>query len=144
VVYDDEKVSYSELLDSFFLAQEPKFDSRQYGSMIFPHDEQQQKTASEWLQNEETRADGVSREWTRLEVKSNFWKAEEYHQRYWQKQRPRLAFILGLIAISSGICDSFTPENIQEAVHTTANTIALLGCGYSILERKLDQKTVKM
>jgi peptide methionine sulfoxide reductase MsrA len=142
VVYDDSKVSYEHLLDAFFEAQEPKLGSRQYASIIFPHDDEQEQVAKEWIENDickkKVRKDGVPIKMTKVEPLSPFYQAEGYHQRYWQKQRPRFAAGIALLAVASGIVDSLVPEVYQSTLHTTANGAVLLGCAYVVLEQKID------
>jgi methionine-S-sulfoxide reductase len=148
VVYDDSKVSYEHLLDAFFEAQEPKLGSRQYASIIFPHDDEQEQVAKEWIENgireKKVRKDGVPIEMTKVEPLSPFYQAEGYHQRYWQKQRPRFAAGIALLAVASGIVDSLVPEVYQSTLHTTANGAVLLGCAYVVLERKIDAKVEQL
>ena len=78
MTYDDDKISYPELLEAFFEAQNPKLGSRQYASIIFPHDEEQTKLANEWIQANENRqrGDGFMAQWTAIEPLSKFYKAE--------------------------------------------------------------------
>lgn len=144
VIYDDSVVSYEQLLDAFFEAQEPKFGSRQYASIIFPHDDEQRQAANAWLSIDRVRNDGVSTAMTKIEALSPFFQAEGYHQRYWQKTRPRLASLVALLAISSGLLDSFTPINMQATIHTTANALALAGSFFVMAERFLDRKVSKL
>ena len=146
VFYDDETLSYDELLDSFFETQEPKLQSRQYASIIFPHDSEQEAAAKEWLDrnSQKMRNDGVTTAWTQIEPLKPFFAAEGYHQRYWQKTRPRLAVMIGLIAISSGIIDSNLPTAIISKVHTGADALVLAGLMGVLLERKIDTKTVQI
>ena len=147
VIYDDSLLSYEQLLDAFFQCQEPAFGgSRQYASFIFPHNPEQERTAQAWLQqNAETvRKDGVPARLTQMEPLLSFYQAENYHQRYWQKMRPRIAFVMGLLAVSAGVLDGATPAGWQSSVHTGANAIALLGMLWVLLERKIDTKTVEL
>lgn len=149
VEYDDEKVSYQQLLDAFFEAQEPQPGSRQYASKIFPHDEEQRKIAKEWLKigtREDRRRskDGIPVAVTQLEPLSPFFAAEGYHQRYWQKFRPRIAACILLLVISSGRFDSLLPVDLQSSLHTAANAAVLLGCAYVVLERSIDTKVVEI
>jgi peptide-methionine (S)-S-oxide reductase len=146
VKYDDERISYEQLLDAFFDAQKPKLGSRQYSSIIFPHDEEQKKIAKEYLQeNAETvRKDGWMTSWTAVEPLSKFYQAEGYHQSYWQKQRPRFAAIVALIAVSTGVLDPVIPDQFQKLVENFAN-VATLAIGiYQILERAIDAKVVEL
>ena len=146
VTYDDEKISYQELLEAFFEAQNPKYGSRQYASVIFPHDEEQQMIANEWIETNKSRQrkDGWTPGYTTIEPLTKFFQAEGYHQRYWQKQRPRFAALFSLIAVSSGALDSILPEAIQSSVATGANSLGLVLALYMIAERKLDAKVVEL
>ena len=123
VIYDSDKISYKELLDEFFKAQKPQLGSRQYGSMIFPHDEEQLKIAKEWQSGAVIkRDDGFQNDWTEIEYpRTNFYSAEGYHQNYWQKQRPRFALILALLIIATGFGDQFYDPSLEETVKTFAN-----------------------
>ena len=146
VFYDEDKLSYEELLDAFFETQEPKFGSRQYASIIFPHDEEQREKATAWLnQNaERQRGDGIPVKLTQIEDRTPFFQAEEYHQRYWQKTRPRIAGMIALLAISTGVLDSITPATVQSAIHTGANALVLAGLIFVLVERKIDTKVVQL
>lgn len=146
VFYDDEQLSYEDLLDSFFETQEPKLQSRQYASIIFPHGSEQEATAKKWLQKNTARMrkDGVTTAWTQIETLHPFFAAEGYHQRYWQKTRPRLAVMIGLIAISSGLIDSILPVGFISKVHDGADALVLAGLIGVLLERKIDTKTVRI
>jgi len=146
VLYDANQLSYEQLLDAFFEAQEPKIGSRQYASIIFPHDQEQERIAEEWLEknNGKIRNDGVPAMLTQIEPQTPFYQAENYHQRYWQKTRPRIAGMIALLAVSTGILDNLTPEAIHETLHTAANAIVLAGLGYVLFERKLDTKVVEL
>lgn len=148
VKYDDAEISYRELLDAFFEAQEPQ-PSRQYASMIFPHDEEQREEAQSWLkegiQSKRVRErDGVAVAWTSIEPLSAFYQAEGYHQRYWQKQRPRFAFLLTMLTASSGLFDSIIPTGFASQLHSLANAVVLVACAGILLERKLDAKVFKL
>ena len=92
VVFDDEQVSYRELLDLFFDLHNPTTLNRQgpdfgsqYRSAVFWHDEEQ-RTATEQKISEVN----ASGKWpgpvvTQLDKAPEFWRAEEYHQRYFEK-----------------------------------------------------------
>lgn len=148
VKYDDSIVSYNELLNAFFEAQEPKMGSRQYASIIFVHNEEQESIADNWLSSEERvrNKDGLLSRITTIEPLSTVWKAEGYHQQYWQKFRPRVIWFVVLISIASGAIDSFIVDGSIDLinVHTIANGIALAGCVFVILERFFDRKVVKL
>lgn len=148
VIYDDEQISYQQLLDKFFESQEPKIGSRQYASLIFPHDKEQEEISKEWLQKNKDRRrsrDGIPGSITAVEPLSSFYQAEQYHQRYWEKQRLRFGLIALFTAVSSGILDRFvsSPE-LQSTIHTGGNALALASCMFILLERKLDSSVVKL
>lgn len=146
VTYDDSVISYEGLIEEFFKAQNPKLGYRQYASIIFPHDEEQQKIATEWMQANASlqRKDGWMSNWTSIEPLSKFYQAEGYHQRYWQKQRPRFLAIVGLLAVSTGVLDSIVPEAFQSMVGTFANAAVLAIGIYIALERVLDAKVFEL
>ncbi|CAB9527513.1 Peptide methionine sulfoxide reductase MsrA [Seminavis robusta] len=145
VVYDDDKVSYEQLLDAFFEAQEPKLGSRQYASIIFPHDEEQQKIATEWLQegaDKVRESDGVPLSITQVEPLSPFYRAEGYHQNYWQKFRPRVAVVVGLIALQIAHFD--VSPDIASGIDTFADWGLKAVALSVILERLLDRNVVEL
>lgn len=146
VKYDDEKISYEQLLEAFYKSQKPKLGSRQYASIIFPHDEEQKKIASEWISKSANtpRDDGFLPEWTEIEPLSKFFQAEGYHQRYWQKQRPRFALIICLLAVATGALNNVVPEAYQQSVETFANgSVVAIGL-YQMVERIADAKVVEL
>lgn len=146
VFYDISRISYPELLEAFFETQEPKLGSRQYGSIIFPANERQKEQAVQWLQDNENRVrkDGVMASWTDVENASTFYRAENYHQRYWQKTRPRLAALIGLLAVGSGLFDNVIPLSLASEVRTGGNAAALIAMVYIIVERKFDKSSAKL
>ena len=92
VTFDDEKVSYAELLVLFFEMHNPTTLNRQgpdfgsqYRSVAFWHDPQQRKQVEQKIN--ELNASG---KWpdpvvTQVVPAARFWRAEEYHQRYFEK-----------------------------------------------------------
>ncbi len=87
VTYDPTKVSYEKLLEEFFRHHDPTTPNRQgpdvgtqYRSVIFVHDDEQERVAREALETfkERFRRPIV----TEIARASTFWPAEEYHQRY--------------------------------------------------------------
>ncbi len=91
VTYDDEVVSYDELLDVFWRKHDPTQLNRQgwdigdqYRSAIFFHDEEQRAAAERSKQNEQPayRKPIV----TQIEPAPTFYEAEDYHQQYLEKR----------------------------------------------------------
>ena len=92
VVFNDEQVSYRELLDLFFDLHNPTTLNRQgpdfgsqYRSAIFWHDNAQCVAVEQKIS--EVNASG---KWpdpvvTEVAQAGAFWRAEEYHQRYFEK-----------------------------------------------------------
>jgi peptide-methionine (S)-S-oxide reductase len=92
LIFDDEQVSYRELLDLFFDMHNPTTLNRQgpdfgsqYRSAVFWHDENQQDAVEQKIA--EVSASGKWRDPVVTEVAQApvFWRAEEYHQRYFEK-----------------------------------------------------------
>ncbi len=92
VVFDDERVSYGELLDLFFQMHNPTTLNRQgpdfgsqYRSAVFAVDEGQGVAATKKIAELD-----MSGKWrdpvvTEVNLGGTFWPAEEYHQRYFEK-----------------------------------------------------------
>ena len=92
VQYDPAKVSYGELLKTFWDVHDPTQENRQgsdvgtqYRSVIFYHTEEQRAEAEK--SKAELDASGKLKKpvATAIEPASTFWRAEEYHQRYSEK-----------------------------------------------------------
>lgn len=86
VTYDPDKVSYDDLLDSFFKIHNPKTLNRQgpdigeqYRSAIFYLDDEQKEKA-------EKKKNNIEGAVTEITKASTFYKAEDYHQRYFEKK----------------------------------------------------------
>ena len=91
VTYDENQVSYEELLEAFWNAHDPTQMNRQgpdfgtqYRSAIFFHDETQEKAARASLERAQQRFRKPIV--TEITPASTFYEAEEYHQRYLEKQ----------------------------------------------------------
>lgn len=92
IAYDDEKISFKQLLDFFFRVHNPTTLNQQgndrgtaYRSAIFFQNDEEKKEAENFIQlvNDSGRwPDPVV---TTLEPFARFWPAEEYHQDYLQK-----------------------------------------------------------
>lgn len=92
IKFNPQEISYREILEVFFHLHDPTTLNRQgadvgtqYRSVIFFHDENQEKTAREVF--EETNQSGL---WgdplvTQIEPLTEFYPAEEYHQNYFAK-----------------------------------------------------------
>jgi peptide-methionine (S)-S-oxide reductase len=91
VSYDDDAISYDQLLDVFWRKHDPTQLNRQgwdigdqYRSVIFVHDEEQRAAAERSKQNEQAsyRKPIV----TQIEPAPTFYEAEDYHQQYLEKR----------------------------------------------------------
>jgi len=84
VTFDDNVISYEELLEVFFEKQKPQPQSRQYSSMIFPRDKEQYDAALNWYEHNQQidrrrDSDGFRSEWTTIEFpRTKFYSAEGY------------------------------------------------------------------
>jgi peptide-methionine (S)-S-oxide reductase len=92
VTFDDEKISYRELLDLFFDMHNPTTMNRQgpdfgsqYRSVVFWHDEAQRQAAEQKIREVDASGKWPDPVVTQLVEAPEFWRAEEYHQRYFEK-----------------------------------------------------------
>ena len=91
VWFDSSRLSYDELLESFWAIHNPTTRNRQgldtgsqYRSAIFVHDAAQAAQASASLAEHQKQLRKAIV--TEIVPAETFWKAEEYHQRYFEKQ----------------------------------------------------------
>jgi len=92
VTYDDEQISYPELLDLFFDMHNPTTLNRQgpdfgsqYRSAVFWHAEDQRAAAEQKIAEINESGKWPSAVVTEVAPAGTFWRAEEYHQRYFEK-----------------------------------------------------------
>jgi peptide-methionine (S)-S-oxide reductase len=92
VTFDDEQISYSELLDLFFDMHNPTTLNRQgpdfgsqYRSAVFWHDADQRAAAEQKIAEINESGKWPSAVVTEVAPAGTFWRAEEYHQRYFEK-----------------------------------------------------------
>ncbi len=93
VEYDPSKVSYSDLLGTFWSSHDPTQLNRQgpdvgtqYRSVIFFHDSEQKSKANTSKAELESSGRLSSRVATQIVPAETFWRAEEYHQQYFEKK----------------------------------------------------------
>jgi peptide-methionine (S)-S-oxide reductase len=91
VSFDPARVSYGQLLETFWRIHDPTTPNRQgwdvgsqYRSAIFVHDAQQASLASESRDHEQTNL--VKPIVTEITPAGAFYEAEDYHQQYFEKQ----------------------------------------------------------
>ena len=91
VTYDDERLSYNDLLRVFWDKHDPTQLNRQgwdigdqYRSAIFFHDEEQQETATSSKEQQQARYKRPVV--TQIEPAETFYEAEDYHQQYLEKR----------------------------------------------------------
>jgi methionine-S-sulfoxide reductase len=92
VIFDADKLSFSELLTYFFRMHDPTTVNRQgndigtqYRSAIFYHNEVQKKSAEEMIKKVDATGKWSKPIATQLIPASKFYPAEEYHQDYLKK-----------------------------------------------------------
>jgi peptide-methionine (S)-S-oxide reductase len=92
VTFDDEKISYDELLDEFFEMHNPTTRNRQgpdigsqYRSAVFWHDAEQKEAAERRIRGLDASGKWPNPVVTEVVEAGTFWRAEEYHQRYFEK-----------------------------------------------------------
>lgn len=93
VKFDDNLISYEELLELFFSIHDPTLLNRQgpdigtqYRSEIFCVDEEQYLTA-DYMKRTLNKDKYNNKIVTNLSMVNNFWIAEEYHQKYIRKKK---------------------------------------------------------
>ena len=91
VSYDEDEISYDDLLNVFWRKHDPTQMNRQgwdigdqYRSVVFFHDEEQRAAAERSKENEQSshRKPIV----TQIEAAPTFYEAEDYHQQYLEKR----------------------------------------------------------
>ena len=92
--FDNEKISYTQLLDAFFALHDPTTMNRQgpdwgtqYRSVVFFHSPEQEQQARAKI--EQLTSEGrykPRRIVTQVVPAETFWRAEDYHQRYLEKR----------------------------------------------------------
>lgn len=92
--FDNEKITFEQLLDAFFSLHDPTTMNRQgpdwgtqYRSVVFFHSPEQEQQARAKI--EQLTSDGryaPKRVVTQVVPAQTFWRAEEYHQRYLEKR----------------------------------------------------------
>ena len=89
VDFDPSRRSYADLLDVFWASHRPTSPafSRQYASIIFTHDDEQQSAAEESKRAIESR---IGRVYTDIVPLERFYLAEDYHQKYRLRNSGRL------------------------------------------------------
>ncbi|WP_298196513.1 peptide-methionine (S)-S-oxide reductase MsrA [Novosphingobium sp.] len=102
VTYDEDVVSYGELLDIFMATHDPTQLNRQgndigtqYRSAIFPLDDHQRAEAEAAIvRAQEDREQPIV---TTLEGPAEWYPAEDYHQEYWEGEGQRNPYCLAVI-----------------------------------------------
>jgi len=112
VTYDPTKVSYPELLDTFWSSHDPTtLNSQgpdfgtQYRSAIFYHNDEQKKLAEASLK--EVDASGVfpRKIVTQIVPAEKFYTAEEYHQHYFQLRNPAATCHTGIAKVHTKLAE---------------------------------------
>ena len=92
VTFDDEQVSFRNLLDLFFDMHNPTTRNRQgpdfgsqYRSAVFWHDDKQRVATEQKISEIDASGKWPNPVVTQLTEAGIFWPAEEYHQRYLEK-----------------------------------------------------------
>lgn len=98
VVYNPDSISYTELLEVFWKIHDPTSLNRQgndagtqYRSVIFYHNDEQKRLATEYKEKLDRSGAYDKPVVTEITAFEHFYKAEEYHQDYFKKN-PNLAY----------------------------------------------------
>ena len=102
VTFDNDAISYDDLLDIFFATHDPTQLNRQgndigtqYRSAIFPQTEEQERKARAGV--ERANAEQGGRVVTTIEPNGPWYPAEDYHQQYWEGEGQRNPYCLAVI-----------------------------------------------
>jgi peptide-methionine (S)-S-oxide reductase len=102
ITFDNEQLSYDDLLDIFFATHDPTQLNRQgndvgtqYRSAIFPLDEEQERKARAAI--DRANAEQGGRVVTTIEPLGEWYPAETYHQDYWATEGQRNPYCLAVI-----------------------------------------------
>ena len=102
ITFDNEQLSYDDLLDIFFATHDPTQLNRQgndvgtqYRSAIFPQDDEQEAKARAAIAR--NNADHDNRIVTTIEPKGKWYPAEDYHQDYWSGEGQWNPYCLAVI-----------------------------------------------
>ena len=94
ISFDSEKISFGELLEIFFATHDPTTINRQgndvgtqYRSEIFYHNEEQKKTAEDYIALMTAEDTFGKRIVTKISPASKFYEAEDYHQNYYNDNK---------------------------------------------------------
>ena len=102
ITFDNEQLSFDDLLDIFFAIHDPTQLNRQgndvgtqYRSAIFPQNEGQEAAARAAIERANSENDG--KVVTTIEPKAEWYPAEDYHQDYWAGEGQRNPYCSGSI-----------------------------------------------
>jgi peptide-methionine (S)-S-oxide reductase len=102
ITFDNEQLSYDDLLDIFFATHDPTQLNRQgndvgtqYRSAIFPQTPEQERQAKEAI--ERANGDLGGRVVTTIEPAGEWYPAEDYHQDYWAGEGQSNPYCLAII-----------------------------------------------
>lgn len=115
--YDPQKLSFPQLLQMFWSGHNPAKQvwGRQYMSVIFYHDPQQQQQARQSLQ--EQSMGGMFRFPTELWPLARFYPAEPYHQKhYLQRHKGLMKELSGRFADAAALLDSTVAARLNGAL----------------------------
>jgi peptide-methionine (S)-S-oxide reductase len=102
ITFDNDQLSYDDLLDIFFATHDPTQLNRQgndvgtqYRSAIFPQTEDQKRQAQAAI--ERANADNGGRIVTTIEPMGEWYPAEDYHQDYWANEGQSNSYCIAVI-----------------------------------------------
>ena len=120
IYYNPDEVSYSELLEVFFGTHDPTQLNRQgpdvgkqYRSEVFYHDKEQQKLASDYMEELSQSGTYQDKIVTRLSRLKEFYIAEDYHQNYYENN-PNDRYIVNIAVPKVKKFEKNYPEMLKE------------------------------
>ena len=124
VEYDNDVISYEELLQIFFEADGLVKDAGQYSAVIFTHDDIQQQIVQQKLKQVDPQLASIPI----VKEADTFYVAERYHDNFWKKQKLRN----GILVLP--IVSQFLPLSISSLIPSQLKAIfAIIPVLYVVL-----------
>jgi peptide-methionine (S)-S-oxide reductase len=122
VTFDPTKVSYAELLDTFWSCHDPTTVDRQgpdygtqYRSVIFYHDAEQKQLALASMKEVDDSHVFPDKIVTQIVPAAKFYPAEEYHQEYFEKQGMAATCHVGVANVRTNLAAAAAQQRLAAA-----------------------------
>ena len=120
ITFDNEQLSYGDLLDIFFAIHDPTQLNRQggdigtqYRSAIFPQDDEQRRVAEAYVKQLDAARAFTGPIVTTIEPAAEFYEAETYHHDY-ARQNPTQGYIMAVSMPKVRKLEKYFPEKLKK------------------------------